>query len=332
TGGTIGMVEDPATGQLTPFDFEGFTEQVPELQKLEATLEGISFDHPIDSSNMQPEIWVKLAHLIREHYDRFDGFVILHGSDTLAYTASALSFMLEGLHKAVILTGAQLPVGVIRSDGKENLITAIELAAARQINGRSVVPEVAVYFEYKLYRGNRTQKVNAEGFEAFLSPNYPLLAEAGVHIRYNTWAIALPDEGPLTVHDNLCTDMAVLQLFPGISPATVHAILGTKNLRALILYTYGAGNAPTDPWFLEALETAIRSGVLILNVTQCVTGRVEQGRYETSAGLERIGVIGGVDLTLEAAVTKLMVLLGRELEPANLLSSLQTPLCGEMTA
>ncbi|HEY6162123.1 MAG TPA: type I asparaginase [Bacteroidia bacterium] len=330
TGGTIGMVQDTRTGQLRPFDFSHLTEQVPELKKFDLELDVVSFEHPLDSSNMQPGVWVRMAKIIEKSYDDHDGFVILHGSDTMSYTASALSFMLENLGKPVVLTGSQLPIGIIRTDGKENLVTAIEIAAARQA-GRPIVNEVCIYFEYKLYRGNRTHKFNAEQFNAFQSSNYPELAEAGVHLRYNKSALLKPASKKLKVHTALDPNIAILKIFPGITPALVKAVLGTKGLKALIIETFGAGNATTADWFIEALRGAVKKGLIIYNVTQCNAGAVEQGKYQTSAGLQQAGVIGGSDITVEAAVCKLMFLLGQKLSAKEIERALGRSLRGELT-
>lgn len=330
TGGTIGMINDPKTGRLRPFDFRHLTAQIPELEKFQVRIDTISFEHPIDSSNMKPEIWLELAHLIGSNYNSYDGFVILHGSDTMAFTASALSFLLENLAKPVILTGSQLPIGTIRTDGKENLITAIEIAAQR-INGKPAVNEVCVYFEYRLYRGNRTHKWNSEHFRAFQSPNYPLLAEAGVHLNYNTAALMPASGKKLKVHGVLDTNVAVLKLFPGITPAVVSSLLNAKGLKAVILETFGSGNASTEKWFVALLEKAIKKGIIILNITQCNAGGVIQGRYETSSQLQRIGVTGGGDMTTEAAVTKLMFVLGQTEDRRKAVRLLQQSLRGEIT-
>lgn len=330
TGGTIGMINDPATGQLKPFNFSRLLDEIPELRKFDINIDTHSFENPIDSSNMHPDIWVQLAELIGKKYAAYDGFVILHGSDTMAYTASALSFMLENLGKPVILTGSQLPIGTIRTDGKENLITAIEIAAAKR-RGKPSVPEVCIYFEFKLFRGNRTLKVNAEHFRAFRSPNYPPLVEAGVHLKYNDAAIAKYPTAPLKVHTKLNLNVAVLKLFPGITKEVVNAILAIKNLRAVVLETFGAGNGPTDEWFVSALEKANKNGLIILNVTQCDAGRVEQGRYQTSSQLKRIGVVGGSDMTTEAAIGKLMFLLGNEKSNGKIKKELERSLRGELS-
>lgn len=330
TGGTIGMVEDSETGVLNPFDFEHLTDQIPEIRKFNYQIDSISFDPIIDSSNMEPQVWVRLATLIESHYENYDGFVILHGSDTMAFTASALSFMLENLSRPVILTGSQLPIGMIRTDGKENFITSIEIAAAKK-EGRAIVPEVCIYFEYQLYRGNRTHKFNAEHFEAFRSVNYPVLAQAGVQIKFNESAIHKATEQEFRIFTQLDTHIAVLKLFPGISPSVVRSILSIEGLKAVVMETYGAGNAPTSQWFVDILAEAIKNGLIVCNVTQCRGGAVVQGKYETSARLEKIGVISGADMTLEAAVTKLMYLLGNNYSRDRLRKYLQKSLRGEMT-
>lgn len=331
TGGTIGMVNDPVTGSLVPIDFRHISGQVPELRRFGFTLETVTFDPVIDSSEVNPDTWHRIARSIEENYDRFDGFVVLHGTDTMAYSASALSFMLQGLEKPVIFTGAQLPIGVLRTDGKENLITAIEIAAARE-DGLPVVPEVCIYFENKLLRGNRTIKYSAEHFNAFVSPNLPPLAEAGLQIRYNRNIIRYPTvRRPLTVPGHFETAVAVLRLFPGITRETVHALLATAGIRGLILETYGTGNAPTAAWFLDELKSFIAGGGMVLNVSQCQAGSVEMGLYETSAGLLSAGVISGRDITTEAAVTKMMILLGSGNPPDRVASGLARPLCGEMS-
>ena len=331
TGGTIGMVNDPVTGSLVPIDFGHISEQVPELRRFGFNIESVTFDPVIDSSDVSPDTWISIANTISEKYDHYDGFVVLHGTDTMAYSASALSFMLSGLEKPVIFTGAQLPIGVLRTDGKENLITAIEIAAALE-NGLPAVPEVCIYFENKLLRGNRTIKFSAEHFNAFASPNLPPLAEAGLQIRYNRNLIRYPTvRRPLTVSTGFDTGVAVLRLFPGIGQGVVRSMLRTKGLHGLILETYGTGNAPTLNWFLDEIRSFIAGGGIVLNVTQCPAGTVEMGLYETSAGLRSAGVISGRDITTEAAVTKMMVLLGSSLSKEKVATLLSKPLCGEMS-
>lgn len=330
TGGTIGMMQDARSGELKPFDFKSLTKQIPELNKFDIHLSSIAFKNPIDSSNMHPGVWTDLAGLIEKNYTDFDGFVILHGSDTMSFTASALSFMLENLDKPVVLTGSQLPIGIIRTDGKENLITAIEIAGAKQ-NGKPIVTEVCIYFEYKLYRGNRTFKYNSQHFDAFKSPNYPTLAEAGVNISYNERALLKPTKKKLKIHSILDNDIVVLKLFPGISKKITSAILNTPGIKAVILETFGAGNSTTEAWFTDELQKAINRGIIILNITQCREGKVIQGMYETSSHLKKIGVTSGADLTFESAITKLMFLLGQNQSTDKLKQLLQTNLRGELT-
>ena len=330
TGGTIGSVQEPETQSYRPFDFDHLDRHVPELKQFDYDLSAIAFEEPIDSSNMHPDVWVRLAEMIRDNYDQHDGFVILHGSDTMAYTASALSFMLENLNKPVILTGSQLPIGVIRTDGKENLISAIEIAAARKA-GSPVIAEVALYFENQLFRGNRTHKSSAEHFDAFVSPNYPPLAEVGVYIKYNESVLRKCNLLELKIHTDLNPNINVLSIYPGINEAAVRAILNTQGLKGLILHTFGTGNAPTQAWFLSALREAIENGLIVLNITQCMAGKVEQGRYETSLELKRMGVVSGGDMTLESAITKFMHVLGNHQEPEQVKKLLQSPLRGEIT-
>lgn len=330
TGGTIGMVRDFESDVLKPFDFEHIESQVPELKLIDAELEAISFDDPIDSTNMQPEVWSYLVSIIQDNYEKFDGFVILHGSDTMAYTASALSFMIENLSKPVVLTGSQLPIGLIRTDGKENLITAIEIAS-KYHNDQAVVPEVCIYFEYKLYRGNRTHKYNAEHFKAFRSSNYPLLAEAGVNVVFNTPYINVVTEEKPRFYFDMDSGVFILKLFPGLSEDMLRHALQTPGMKALVLETFGSGNAPNAMWFLKAVAEVIDHGLIVLNVTQCGEGSVDQGRYETSSALEHLGVISGADITTESAVTKLMFLLANRSIPGEITNDLKRSICGEMT-
>ncbi len=330
TGGTIGMIQDPVSGALTPFNFDALYKHIPVLQNFNCTIDSYCFEPLIDSSNMNPMFWVKLASVIEENYEKYDGFVVLHGTDTMAYTASVLSFMLENLNKPVVFTGSQLPMGVLRTDGRENFINAIEIAAAKT-DDTPVVPEVSICFENRLMRGNRTNKFNAENFNAFLSGNYPLLAQVGVHIRYNHQHILKPNFKKLKVHKNLDPGVAILKLFPGITESVVNSIMTIPGLKALILETYGAGNAPTDPWFLQALSRGIERGITIFNVTQCKGGSVEMGKYETSVQLGGIGVVGGFDITTESAIAKTMFLLGQGHTGLTFERLLQTPLRGELT-
>ncbi|HEX8563721.1 MAG TPA: asparaginase [Flavobacterium sp.] len=331
TGGTIGMVKDFETGALKVFNFNKLLQNIPELKLLDCEIETISFENPIDSSNMDPAKWVQIADVIEGNYTKFDGFVVLHGSDTMSYSASALSFMLENLEKPVVFTGSQLPIGDLRTDAKENLITAIQIAAS-QIKNKPALTEVCLYFEYKLYRGNRTTKINAEHFNAFASPNYPPLAESGVHLKINS-ELMLPKNKnkKFTVRRELDDNVVIIKMFPGINTLVFQSILSIPNLKGLVLETYGAGNAPTEHWLVSSLRDAIAGGLQVINVTQCAGGSVSMGQYETSAHLKEIGVISGKDLTTEAAITKLMYLLGQNVSGDVFKTIFETSLRGELS-
>ena len=333
TGGTIGMKQDPVTLALKPFNFNQILEEVPELKKFGCEIDTYSFDPLIDSSDMQPEFWVRLATMIKENYSKYDGFVVLHGTDTMSYTASALSFMFENLTKPVVLTGSQLPIGMLRTDGKENLISSIEIASATDGNGNPMVPEVSIYFDAHLYRGNRTTKYNAENFRAFRSANYPVLADVGIHIKYNPSYIMYPDKSSpiLQVSDKLDTRVAVLKVFPGITPQVMDAILGMEGLRGVVLETFGSGNAPTAEWFVSRIKDAVRKGLVVLNVIQCMAGKVDMDAYATGIALKNEGVISGYDSTVEAALTKMFYVLGQSDDLSRVKELLNSNLRGEIS-
>lgn len=332
TGGTIGMVKDYETGALKAFDFSRILERIPELRQLNCVIESISFDEPIDSSNMNTEYYVQIAEIIETNYKNFDGFVVLTGSDTMSYTSSAISFMFENLKKPVIFTGSQLPIGDLRTDAKENLITSIEIASSRK-KGKPYITEVCLYFEYKLYRANRTTKINAEQFEAFASLNYPPLVESGVHLNFEDHLLLKPknNQHDLIVRKKLDTNIVILKLFPGITENVVDSIINTKNLKGIILETYGSGNAPTEDWFIDLLKGAVKQKIKIINVTQCVGGSVILGHYETSVALKKIGIIDGKDITTESAIAKLMYLLGENLSKKEFKLFFERSLRGELT-
>lgn len=330
TGGTIGMVKDYNTGTLKAFQFENIVQRLPELSQLDCSIGSYSFDKAIDSSDMNPKHWRKIAEVIEQNYDNYDGFVVLHGSDTMSYSASALSFMLENLSKPVIFTGSQLPIGDLRTDARENLITSIHLASLKE-NGKSVIQEVCLYFEYKLYRGNRTTKINAENFQAFVSMNYPTLAESGVHLKiFRENLLPQKDNLPLIVHKEFDENIIIIKIFPGITEKILKGIFSIEGLRAVILETYGSGNAPTEKWFLETLKEAIEKGISVVNVTQCSRGSVLLGKYEASEYLKELNIINGKDITTEAAVTKMMFLLKKNINYNSLKNSFEKNLCGEI--
>lgn len=331
TGGTIGMEKDPVNGSLRPFDFSKVLEKIPELQRFGFDIDTIQFKSPVDSSDIHPGFWIEIADIIEENYDHYRGFVVLHGTDTMAYSASAMSFMLENLSKPVIFTGAQLPIGILRTDGRENLITAVEIAASME-HGRPAVPEVCIYFESKLYRGNRTTKVNAEHFNAFQSANYPYLAKAGVDLVFNREFIMYPErQDPLLVHRKFSDQLTIIKLFPGINRKYMDAVFAIDNLRAVILETYGSGNAPSEEWFIKRIRQAVEKGIILLDVTQCSRGSVELGLYHTSRTLLEAGVVSGYDITTEAATTKLMILLAQDLTTEEIKMLLNKSLKGEIT-
>ncbi len=332
TGGTIGMIENPDTGALEPFNFQHLLENVPKLRLLDLELESVEFENPIDSSSMNPQHWKEIAAVIEENYQKYDGFVVLHGTDTMAYTASALSFMLENLDKPVIITGSQLPIGDVRTDGEENLITALQIAGATCSNGRPKVREVAILFEDFLLRGNRSTKHSSDNFAAFSSNNYPPLAEIGMGIHFNTDQLRLSDpKGPFKARYGMDTNVMYVDLFPGIQEGVVRHLFNTPGIKGIVMKTFGAGNGPSDPWFIKTIQQAVDRGIVVVNISQCSNGSVNPELYSAGLGLSKAGVVSGRDMTSEAAITKLMHLFGSDKTGDEVIASMKESLCGEMT-
>lgn len=333
TGGTIGMKQDPETSALKPFDFSQILEEVPELKKFGYKIDTYSFNPVIDSSDVDIPFWVHLAELIEKNYYDYDGFVVLHGTDTMSFSASAISFMLENIEKPIVFTGSQLPIGMLRTDGKENLISSIEIAATKDENGHPMVPEVCIYFESHLYRGNRTTKYNAENFRAFRSANYPVLAEVGIHIKFFRQFIRYPEKWgkKLIVKSKMDPSVLIIKVIPGLSEKMLHSLTNIEGTKAIILETFGSGNAPSGKWFIECIKEAINKGIIVFNVTQCHAGKVDMDAYSTGISLKNIGVIGGSDCTTEAAVTKAFFLLGQYTDKEEIRNLLGKNIRGELT-
>lgn len=330
TGGTFGMGESK-DGALVPFDFSEVIENIPVIKTFDLHITVVAFDIPIDSSDINPDYWTQIVEIIKNDADTHDGFVILHGTDTMAFTASALSYALNGLNKPVIITGAQLPVTVARTDARENLITSLEIASSKDENGAPIISEVCVFFNHHLMRGNRAQKVQSSKFDAFRSENYPPLAEAGIEIRYNRTAFLESNKSNLSQNSNWFRGIAVLKIFPGITKEAVESILNNESIKGVVLETFGAGNAMTSPWFIDCISNAVAREIIIINVSQCLGGEVKQGMYATSVLLEKAGVISGSDITMEAAITKLMFVLGQESSYKSAINKMLSPICGELS-
>lgn len=333
TGGTIGMKQDPVTLDLKPFDFSQILDEMPELKKFGYNIDTYSFSPVIDSSDVSIPFWVHLCELIEKNYDKYDGFVVLHGTDTMSFSASAISFMLENIEKPIVFTGSQLPIGMLRTDGKENLISSIEIAASRDEEGHPMVPEVCIYFESQLYRGNRTTKYNAENFRAFRSANYPVLADVGIHIRFNRQFIRYPEKwgNPLKVRKNMDPSIIIIKVIPGMTRENLKAMTEIPGTRAILLETYGSGNAPSGKWFTGCIENAVKRGIIVLNITQCHAGKVDMDAYSTGKSLKNIGVTSGKDCTTEAAATKLFFLLGQYSDNQEIKHLLEKNMRGELT-